>query len=256
MNGKKSTVEGIFGYLFLMLTALTTVSLAFFIYQSSVGKSATHLLLLQQNLPFAIKYDNLSIIAIFSTLLIILLSSFLFVYRRNGISTSESKGFRLSAIIFMIQYLVFSITSYIEPYSPNLLNSFTNFDFAIYYSIWSLFLLVLSIVPVFLTLIIVNIVLYRKKGTQIFSRFTNTKHGFLIALPVSIFSDILWSGNITTGLQYFILFYSVAVLVFESGFIIGIFASITPLASNVTAYSFSGLFTIPFLILIFVIVLA
>jgi predicted RNA-binding Zn-ribbon protein involved in translation (DUF1610 family) len=241
-------------YLFLASLASIIASSIFFLIDFLVNGRGIHYELLNANLPFYLLRNVPLIIAIIILPAILLSMAFLAIERKEVNVNFSRDSFRVSAVVFFIEFLIFSASFYISPSSSQSLKGFTNLDFSIYYSVWTLYLGAISIIPPCLAFFILNAIKDRKTKTSLSSVY-NLKSAVILSIPFSIFSDILWSSNITLGIQYYPLFFLISFVVFLKGPIIGTFASLMPLESNIIAYSFYGLFEIPYIFFIMILIL-
>ncbi|MHB1492234.1 MAG: hypothetical protein ACYCSG_04565 [Thermoplasmataceae archaeon] len=241
-------------YLFLASLISIIASSIFFLTDFLINRKVIHYGLLNANLPFYLLRNVPLIIAIIILPVILLSLAFLAIERKEVDVNFSRDSFRVSAVVFFIEFLIFSASFYISPSSSQSLKGFTDLDFSIYYSVWTLYLSAISIIPTCLAFFILNAIKDRKTKTP-FSSVYNLKSAAILSIPFSIFSDILWSSNITLGIQYYPLFFLISFVVFLKGPIIGTFAALMPLESNIIAYSFYGLFEIPYIFFIMILIL-
>ena len=252
----KETEERVIEYIFIIAIALIILSVTFFIFKITLGHYNLHLALLNNNLPFVIHRSSSWLVIILLAPVLVICLLFCIIKSKEKGGLLPENGFKASSLLFLVEFLIISISYYVNPSAASTTNGFNNIDYALYYSVWTIYLGIVSLLPPLVTLIFLN--LYGRIGTRskLFSKALNIRQSFIISIPIALISDIVWSNSLVQGLQYYLLFYAVSILFISKGPIIGAFAALFPIELDIIAYSFFGVLEIPFIFLTFILILA
>ena len=253
---QKKAEERAIEYVFITALALIILSTGFFIFKLLLGHYDLHITSLNNNLPFIIT-GNLSwlLIIILVPVLVICILFYLMDSNRNGVFIAEN-GFKISSLLFLVEFLIISVSYYVSPSAASTMKGFNNLDYALYYSVWTIYIGLISLVPPLVIFILLN--LYRRtgNGSKLFSGTFNLQQSLIVSIPIALISDIIWSNALIEGIQYYLLFYAVSILFMTKGPVIASFAALFPLEINIMAYSFFGILELPFIVLIFFLIIA
>ena len=255
MNIRKAEERAI-EYVFSTGIVLIILSAFFFIFKLILGNYRLHPTLLNKNLPFIVgtSLPLLTIILLAPVLVISLL--FYVIASKKSSSLLPENSFKMSSLLFLVEFLIISLSYYINPIAASTTNGFNNLDYTLYYSAWTIYIGLISLLPPFVSFIFLN--LYGRIGTRskLFSKALNIGQSFIISIPIALISDIFWSNSLVEGFQYYLLFYAVSFLFMAKGPIVGSFAALFPLEFDIIAYSFLGILEIPFIFLTFILIIA
>ncbi len=253
---QKNAEERAIQYIFVTALALIILSAVFFIFELLLGHYKLHLTLLNNNLPFTVSSGILWLLILLLAPVFVISLLFYIMDSKENSGSLPDNGFKASSLLFLVEFFVISVSYYLVPSASSAIKGFNNLDYALYYSIWTSYIGFISVLPPLVVYIFLNLYKRPKTELKLFYKTLSTSRSLIISLPIALISDIVWSNTLIEGVQYYLLFYAVSILFMAKGPVIGTFAALVPLETDIMAYSFFGVLEIPFIFLTFILILA